>query len=505
MIHLNGKRAACGLAILAGSFAMSRHKDVRPLIADLQSRIESSKNALCKKSIESFSIFILTVRRAAAGSALKVDELFYGHFSSCPPKHSIVLLFKNLRTDFARGKDLSSPIEALKTFIREEESSEIIEFALRQMNDFLNELRDPGWVDSVIHFILPMTKDHSRAYSETRKEELLKLCDLFPLVNDWLHKDIDEKLIVESKINFSNLPLQGTRENLSPLFMDERDQVTYLFKALQEKEDALVDEIVALLSYNFWFLLEKDIEILNKMLGSTEECDFSVPSKLTKENKDKLRFALEHQGAKTQGILQQMLDAALSAKEEYISESPIKLLKRTSKCKAFFQDQLNSPREDLRIPYWYHASREDRMIPLIKSAYIDVMFKGPEDGFKGAWVSSRAEIRLFGALALALSNAIEKMDANPSIRLTFEDRRWRGLPVPIPLKEKSVLVVASVRSNKDKTIQRAAKLQLNQLLIENHYPKRYKILSGKQLVFLQKEINAILGNPNLSSAFWGRQ
>lgn len=487
MLRINNRQALYGLFTIAGGIALNQHKEVNYRIMSLRSRLEMPGNSFNKLS----SLF---GRQAVCGDVLSDPLLF---------KNRIDRLFLELERDFHEGKDLASHIVGLSEIATKTESEEEIGIVLDRMNCFLNGIRK----DALILKVFPVLQTDSKAYSEYRKEELLKLVCFFSLVNNCINKTTDNKLIAETKINFSNLPYKESRETLASLFMDEKDQLIYLVKALQEKEDSLVDEIVSVLSRELCFFLEKDMNILKKLvLSEPDLSSFSLFADLSDGNKSKLRLALSHRTERRDDFRQKMVDSALSFRakhlEDFLERNSVKNLKRIAKCKSLFQDQLELSKTDIRIPYWYHATREEKGPSLLQSAKIEVRYKGPGVGYKGAWISSRVESHLFGYCVLALSNKVERIKEF-TIGHRCNEFRWRGFLSDIPLKERSMLLLVSVAPDKDKAIQKLKKMNLDKLLQENQYQSGYKICSVKQMNFLQKQITSILGNPNLSSALWG--
>lgn len=149
------------------------------------------------------------------------------------------------------------------------------------------------------------------------------------------------------------------------------------------------------------------------------------------------------------------------------------------------------------IPRWYHATNYTNISPIAQSGNIKVMHR---QAFSGAWVSTQREPSM-GDCVLVFSHRIAKIDPNVFIGYEKGKVRWRGLQKPIPLASKkgaSNLVIVGLSKN-----------YLNQKSAVNQCLQRYglqdaMIVSNDLVDFLQREVMAVIGNPNLTDKWWGK-
>jgi hypothetical protein len=125
--------------------------------------------------------------------------------------------------------------------------------------------------------------------------------------------------------------------------------------------------------------------------------------------------------------------------------------------------------------------------------------------FRGAWVSTDVESSLFGAYAFAFTDSLSKLDATPSVGYEYTLYRWRGVQQDIPLEKGHFGRVAciSVQNQTDKKAQKKEKIQMLKQLT-NGSKHRSWAFTTDQLSFIQREVVACLGHPNLENSWWSK-
>lgn len=420
----------------------------------------------------------------------------------------INMILRRLEKDFHESKNVTFHVNDLKRVLEKENNLQHIEWIAREIHDFIAKQRCISPIDVLVNHLFYDNHPGSKSFSELDGDKLLQLEPLFLLMNDYFCKIEDQKLKQEIKILFANLPYRSKREDLSHLYLDEKEQLEILLSELQKKEDRLVQELIDRLQAKKAYMSEKELALIEKMLvPKNDSPSFSIPTELSPSNRTKLDEAFKaYCPPDRHPVMLHCFKQYVNFKEKYLRELPessLKILQRTSKSKSFFKHQLSLPDDQIRIPYWYHATNSHSIEFLISSQIIQMFVKKRgESGYTGAWVSSCVESHLFGKYVIGLSKNIDKLD-NGVVRksLMFSSQRWRGLMVSIPINHYAS--VFSIPNNQDKITQHVTKYHMAQLLCAtplSSYP--YKIISEKQLCFIQKQVTQTLGHPNLALAYW---
>jgi hypothetical protein len=150
------------------------------------------------------------------------------------------------------------------------------------------------------------------------------------------------------------------------------------------------------------------------------------------------------------------------------------------------------------VPRWYHATNYQNLDPIVRSGVIKVMHR---QAFNGAWVSSQREPSM-GDSVFCFSHRITDIDPDVFIGYEQGQLRWRGLQKAIPLEgpnaaDPHLLMVGLPynQMNQKDTVKR---------LLENQGFQNPFIVNNEVVDFLQKEVMAVIGNPNLSDKWWGK-
>lgn len=192
-------------------------------------------------------------------------------------------------------------------------------------------------------------------------------------------------------------------------------------------------------------------------------------------------------------------------------------LKRNAKAKEFFQGQLSCREEDIFIPRWFHATRQERADTpgsgygaLLRSGLISN--EAQSGGFWGAWVSTVMETA-YGPMGIAMSEKVQTLDDKPNIQTTHGDRtRWRGIGgtdaiegKPIDLTRMKVMLWVP-NSPQDKPAQKIAKTEAVKALTEGRrLPYTALAVTAEQMSYMQSLGQTILGTPNLSWHWWAKR
>jgi hypothetical protein len=442
-----------------------------------------------------------------------INIFYYSNFfGKCHGENlsTIDLLFSRIEADFRQSKDLSPHLLALKVHLEKAKNIEEIELIAKKMNHFLRKKIFSDSIDCLISSVFYRIHPVSIAFPELEKEKLLQLECFFCFMDELINKIQDAKLVEDTKLLFANLPCREKRENFPNLFLSPREQVAILVRALQRQEDALVREILDRLENESIFFTPREEKLLKKLLiREYPKASFSLKAELSETNQEHLRKALaeaqlrrKDKGVKA--VLVELFQRCDSWEQEKLSllpEGPIKLLKRVAKCKFYFMHQMSLPSQEISIPYWYHATKRRALSRIIQLRQVNVYYRKGEDiGYTGAWVSSQVESNLFGRNVIAFTKELEGLDEDVRRSLTFFTKRWRGFMKPLPL---TYAILFSVKYEQNKETQKAEKIRLYQELSSSSSVRSsLKIISEKQMVFIQKEIDSILGQPNLSASLW---
>lgn len=424
-----------------------------------------------------------------------------------PERNDLDLIFQNIESDYHQNKDLSSHALALKFLLEERDSPELIDEAARKMIFLLSQLFTSHIFSNL--FSLHFFKIHpaTSSYSDFQKKELIQLEVFFSLFDKYIDRIEDPTLARRLKVLFANLPCKEGREKHTHLFLDHKEQLSILADALQRQEDMLIETICSRLETKSLAVTSEEIRLIDKLIAQREkENPYFLSTGLSDANRSKLRTAREEfSKANSRDLFSSLFQKYACIKENYLSrftrESSVKILQRVSKCKRYFHEQSKLPNDEIKIPYWYHSTKKSSFEQIIESKKILFVNRdGLPTGYSGAWVSTQVESDLFGSCTIGLTSNIEKICHPPLHVHFFDDRRWRGGPRSIPLKNNTAIFSVLWRGDKDK--KKKKKQELYTILASNSFPPT-KIVSDSQLRFLQKEVESILGNPNLPNSFWG--
>ncbi len=405
---------------------------------------------------------------------LRAQEGILNHdHSSIVHQPKLFAAFFVFKCHNSSSKGFQDHISALKNLMEtHSDDPEFIQNCLTSTNTFLKHIMSP----------LP---------SEEKKNDYLRLQGLFPLVNKYIPAIEDSSLALELKTYLGNLPTIQDRTAFSNLTLSENDQLHILTNTLQLKEDALTDQLVTDLETKS----PKNPYILTKLV--------SPRSNLSDTNRLKLRNALEGRLNEIPENWDHFLDVKYHLEQTFLLDensnhiSSLEDLKRTSKAKSFFKDQLDLDDNMIFIPRWHHVTSEENLGKILNSGEIQVRH---ERAYRGAWISSTREPR-FGSHSIVLSHKVAKLDPHAFIGYKYDDRRWRGIQRAIPLTPDHGGIAIGVPSKGDKTARKIEKMRLVRILQEKGFPDP-KALSINQLDFTQKQVKEILGNINLSNAWW---
>jgi hypothetical protein len=357
-------------------------------------------------------------------------------------------------------------------------------------------------------FQLGAASQSGMGLSEMRKADFLAFKGLFSILNDYLPsldpgKTEDQALLTQLKLRCANLPCPIERTHYPHLFLSEIEQVAILTTELQEKEDLTTGELVRLLKDHY--PSASQIHHLAKLVNQR--------ASVSEENRQKLKEVLgERLGQNTPKNWDDYLEVRECLKKVFLNpdrtgtkldSSWIHSLKRISKAKVFFKEQFKLSEEEILIPRWYHATDRKAMFAILGSGKIQVRH---EQAFKGAWVSVQRESD-FGNYTISLSHRIACLDPKVFIGYQYLTvRRWRGLQKAVPLETEKGgghIALIGVPLQVDKMVQKADKLKFTNILEQRGLPN-VRAFSSRQLDFIQSQVAEILGAPNLSSNWWGR-
>lgn len=346
-----------------------------------------------------------------------------------------------------------------------------------------------------IHEFLNRTSMFSQkriAPPEVKKRDLLCLKGLFGMLDKYMPAVDSHKVLLDLRVKCANLPCPAVRTAFPNLFLSEKDQLDILIAGLQEREDKEI-QILSRLIRAPMNPTANDLYQLAKLVSSK--------SGLSQDNRLQLRMLLSSRMGAPQDWddFRQVKDALDKAfllhpgKQSLCND-----LKRISKAKMFFRQQLGLSEEMIMIPRWYHATHQLNIQGIIGKRGIEVRH---EKAYRGAWISTQREAS-FGRYVLSLSNRIVQMNPSAFIGYEYFDKRWRGIQKTVPIKH-NTLVLVGVPAHVDKTARKTDKLDLVRILQKNGFAN-VKALSADQVDYMEKEVAGILGAPNLPDQWWGK-
>jgi hypothetical protein len=279
--------------------------------------------------------------------------------------------------------------------------------------------------------------------------------------------------------------------------LTEQQQLDVLIKSLHSKEDDIFDSLFKKLSaIETAKLSGNDIHRLAKLLQFSGGLDHKNVQRLRSELQAKISDDTPINWEDLDEIERHLKIIFLFDSSDKEIAAEIVTLGRLARSKLFFQKQVGLPEEMTLIPRWFHATRRQNLVGILNSGEIQVRH---ENLYKGVWVSSKREPH--GPYVLAMSNRIVKIDPQPYTRdyLEFKDKRWRGLQKNVQIQaedQKPSLVFIGVKTQTDKTAQKADKQEIVQILKNRGFadPNAFSV---DQLDFMQKHFLEILGVPNL--------
>jgi len=343
---------------------------------------------------------------------------------------------------------------------------------------------------------------------EQQKIDLIVFHEFFAIVEKHFHILLmrDHRLAIDLKVKLANLPLRDeiVREEKFPnVHLSEQDQLTILISHFQREEDRCLKAIINKIRRKKF--AKRDINKLAKMIVETK-------SHLTSSNRAALQEAISsHMGksapAKWDDV--SVVKASLSKHLPYKiwnysddHDVDVLNLSRASKARWFFDRQNGLSEDQIQILRWYHTTAYDNINLIINSkpARIKVLHK---QIFEGAWVSTQIEPDM-GNSVFVFSSRI--MSVDPDVFIGFEQGKvlWRGLQKDIPLAGLAAskvpnVVLVGVCKGASKSHKTTIVRNLQAIKLDDVY-----VTSIGQVHYMQKEVIKIIGNPNLSSKWWGK-
>ncbi len=472
------------------------------LVQDWSKFFHKEDKGMSKSSLDSLN-----------GANRSINPLFLKYsekLKAADPQAFVTLLTTELETQFLKENKpeirriVSELVELME---QNEDNRELKQHCLKSINQFLSQtLFNPEYKivenrknRSFIQQLFALDKIHSGiGFGEKKKEKLLIFRDLFTLVDKNIDQ-VDQKLKLELKVRFANLPSPQERTAFPNLFLSEKEQLDILISELQKKEDTKTSQLINHLKKNK--VSPDDTRKLASILISKSELSDNNLSSLRKALEKELA-AHNHPEKKSFGDWSNDQNVSecliwLCCDPKVQTTSLIDELKRTGKARSFFQEQLVLDESMILIPRWYHTTGEKGIQGISKSGQIEVRH---QQRFKGSWVSDKLEGE-FGPYTISLSNRISQLDPQPFIGFEWADHRWRGLQKAVPLTQKNLI---GVKTNQNKAAQKIDKLKIVKTLKEQGFPHT-KVVSSTQLDFIQKEVGSILGNPNLSDGWFSKE
>lgn len=436
----------------------------------------------------------------------KSNELFLKHF---------------LKTEKPLVVDKNTSLEMLNSYVKnifeysgilyQKNKTEKVADLLGSLKEIMQAQQDnlPFIRDSlkeINHFLTLSAFSQSIQQPETKKSQLAAFNECFFIAEAHLKQieNTDPDLVRDLKTKLANLPCPVLRQELPNIYLSHNDQLDILIAGFQKMENKSTNSIATNLLHSN--PSGKQIEILVKLIASKSD--------LSEENRTKLRTALQTRlGVEApanwddyQDVKKRMENIFLirpSTTTDFVNQ--MTNLKRSSKAKQLFMEQVGREEGMILIPHWYHATSRYNMASILALGQIQVRH---EKAFRGAWISAQRE-PVFGSHVLAFSDRIEGLDPKAFIGFEYQTKRWRGLQRAIPLQESATsaqppfLAYIGVPYQLNKSAQKTDKLQLIQILKDKGLPNP-KAFSSEQLDFIQRQTLAWLGSPNLSDAWWGK-
>lgn len=363
--------------------------------------------------------------------------------------------------------------------------------------------------ETLRHIYEFLDSNWSNTFSEHSKKDLIIYHEFFSIANKHLNTigASHPELAVNLKIKLANLPLLDDDRHLKfpNIYLTEKEQGSILFNHFQENENKMIDAVIAKLD-----------TIINSRL---DEEDLHQIAKCVSEDKSNLS---DTNRTKLESRLKDLLGDALPSSWDY--ENVVQFLKNyqktmstnqdigyeldslyaAAKAKYFFERQLNNDESAICIPRWYHTTQLASLDPIINSGIIKVLH---QQAFKGAWVSTQREDSMGnGESTLVFTHHISKLDPNVFIGFENGEIRWRGLQTPITLKDpKGQLPFLTIISlfQSDRNLFKNDKQIVSQTLASKHI-SNIKFMTNRHLEYLQKEVERVIGSPNLTEKWWGK-
>jgi hypothetical protein len=338
------------------------------------------------------------------------------------------------------------------------------------------------------------------------EEQLKKMSFLYPLVNQAIgnnEQQISDELKMDLKLQFANMPLppDTKRADFEHLYLTLKEQIQVLISYGQKQENKVfADFQVALKGSSITNEFKLQIEKLKQMLSQ--------------ENQTKVDLILQDGKIENNVLIH----------EDLIRK--FKELRHLCKANQSFLEQKNFNAEQVRIPFWYHATRtlEDHLKPILNPESGVAKIKKSEDIqantklYGGVSVSTTPEL-VYGRLILAFGNALfDKENGRigkcpPAI---LKGRRWRALDRDVEINSKdsnqSVVVLGLTKYQLDQAgridslltpeVRQARKNQVKEWLAKQGVT-RANIHSEEHLVKIQAFIEAAIGCPNMEENNWG--
>ncbi len=334
---------------------------------------------------------------------------------------------------------------------------------------------------------------------ELKKIDMLRFRKVFELCEQYIPLLEDKKLALSLKVKCANLPCPLPRSYFPNLFLSAKDQLDVVIQVFQKEEQGLLEKLLVFLENNH--PPAHDLSRLAKLVGATSHLSKEAKTVLRKKLAEKLGESAVANWDDYHLVLKcfEKQWMALPSKEDSLIED----LGRALRAKIFFESQMNLPEQLIAIPKWYHATPRMSAEKIIASNKILV---SQGKWYKGAWISTQRESATdYGTHVFSFTERVENVDASPSIKLKFREKRWRGLQKPIPLTEHqggSNMAVMAVPSQSDKVAKKIDKMQMVTLLQKHGFPHS-RVVSVKQLDYMHRHIRMALGVSNLSDDWYG--
>ena len=428
------------------------------------------------------------------GVSFKMKSLCSRYFPSCffmhsdltsPDFYCIDSLLLELKHAFYEKKGKSLIFAQMKEVCEESEEAKL--YFLTQLDLFLQEIKHDNWTDFLVTTLFPFLDRELKNHPRWREGELLELHGLFSLVDSLLEGVQDQALVRKLQVHFANLPYPGKgRTCFKHLYFTEEEQSLYLLSTLQQKEDALVEEIVDRLQGGLLLFSDRDIALLEKLLQEEKDpAPYSIRAIITQENKEKLAEALQRKKERStlEKLSSQCLEGMKTITAQVVWESKAKTLKRVAKCKSFIQEQ----KQRGLLPSWWHSIAYDYFDKVLEGQQNTLRFsKAPAEK---EMYSSNTELYDLRGYGLVMSNQVQAI-------------YQQGIE-KIRLQEPGVILAVFVPNRENKEELRAMKKHKLEVVLHSQ-GTACKVMSVSQANFLLWEVRSILGRPNLPLYLWGR-